>query len=930
MTKRLKLLAAILPLVLAGCSDNSVTVSYPGGKTKVEAYGDNIMRVRSVPEGVDFKDDISLMVVKGLKANSLKTEENDSTVTAISGGMKAIIRKSDGKVAFYDKAGNLITSEHERSFKPIEVDGHKGWTVSQTFDSPEDEAFFGLGQHQADEWNYKGKNEELYQYNTKISIPFAVSSKRYGLLWDSNSFCRWGDPREYSQLGDVFTLIDKDGQEGGLTGTYTSAKGEKMTRRETALAQEFLEVPDCDKVMNAPDFDFNGAQVVYEGDIVPSESGIFRFYIYYAGYTKVFLDGEAVTPEIWRTAWNPNGRKFSADLEAGRKTHLKIEWQPDGGVSYCGLRALSPRPETEQNRMSWWGEMQQQIDYYVISGETMDQVISGYRTLTGKAQIMPKWALGYWQSRERYSTQEDLLNTLKTMRDKKIPVDNIVQDWQYWEADQWGSHEFDKTRYPDPKGMIDSVHAMGGRFMISVWPKFYTGTEHFKELDDNGWIYRQAVVDSVEDWLGYQQSFYDAYSPEAKALFWKQMKEHLYVLGVDAWWMDASEPNIHDCTDMDYRKKLCGPTALGSSTEYFNAYSLMNAEAIYNGQRGENPNDRVFLLTRSGFAGLQRYSTAAWSGDIGTRWEDMKAQISAGLNFAMSGIPFWTMDVGGFSVENRFTAAQSVYDQTGVVNADMVEWREMQARWHQWGIFCPLYRAHGQWPRREPHFVAPDDDPSYKAILDADKLRYALMPYIYSLASDVHFNDYTIMRPLAMDFTDDATALNISDQFMFGPSIMVCPVYEYGARERNVYLPEGKWFELHSGNMVEGGLTFEAEAPFERIPLYVRAGSIIPFGPEIQYTAQDNGSTLTIRIYPGADGSFSLYEDDGVSYDYEKGEYSKICMKWDDKAGTLEIGGREGAFPEMSAEKNIKVEVVTPEGIVAKDVVYTGTTVKVK
>lgn len=920
---------SLIAIALASCSTNQITVTHNAGKTRIEAYSDNILRVTSVPEGAKFIDGKSLMALQPEKKVKIEVKRTDSITIVKAPKITAIVNNSDGSVRFARPDGTVLTAEHNRTFTPISVDGTDGYTVSQSFDSPDDEAFFGLGQHQADEWNYKGRNEELYQYNTKISIPFIVSSRKYGLLWDSNSFCRWGDSRDYEQIGDVFTLFDKNGEEGALTGTYKAVDGSVLERRETALAQEFLETPDCEKVRNAPNFKFNGANVTFEGNIEPHESGLFHFYIYYAGYTKIFIDGKQVMPEIWRTAWNPNGRKFEVNLEKGEKVPLRIEWKPDGDVSYCGLRVLSPVPEEIQNRMNWWGEMQKQIDYYVIAGDDIDGVISGYRTITGKAQIMPKWAMGYWQSRERYSSQKVILETLKEMRERNIPVDNMVQDWQYWEDDQWGSHEFDRARYPDPKGMIDTLHSMGARFMVSVWPKFYANTENFKELDEHGWIYRKAIVDSVEDWLGYQQSFYDAYSEGARKLFWKQMKEHLFTLGVDAWWMDASEPNVHDCTDMDYRKALCGPTALGSSTEYFNAYALMNAKAIYEGQRSVAPNQRVFLLTRNGFPGLQRYSTSSWSGDIGTRWEDMKAQISAGLNYSISGIPFWTQDIGGFSVENRFMAAQQLYDRTGVENEDMKEWREMQTRWHEWGVFNPLYRAHGQWPLREPQNLAPEYHPAYKAIVNVDRMRYSLMPYIYTMNARVHFDDYTIMRPLVMDFTDDSTAINISDEFMFGDALLICPVYEYGARSREVYLPAGQWYEWHSDKLVNGGCTILADAPYERIPVYVRAGQIIPIGPDIQYTAQDDGSELKLKIYTGADAHYSLYEDDGVTYNYEKGDYTWIPMNWDDKTSTLTISDRMGSFKEMPTRKHITVEVIDNAGTRSTELEYTGKEVSV-
>ena len=583
-------------------------------------------------------------------------------------------------------------------------------------------------------------------------------------------------------------------------------------------------------------------------------------------------------------------------------------------MGYCGLRVLSPVEDSVQGLMSWWGEMQDQIDYYFIKGDNIDQVISGYRTLTGKAQIMPRWAMGYWQSRERYSNQFELVSTLREFRRRGIPVDNIVQDWQYWDDDQWGSHEFNKDRYPRPAAMVDSVHAMGGRFMISVWPKFYTNTEHFKEFDQNGWMYQVPVKDNVIDWLGHPQSFYDAYAPGARKLFWDQMYDHLYPIGVDAWWMDASEPNIHDCTDMDYRKAMSGPTALGPSAQYFNAYSLMNAQAIYEGQRSVDPDTRVFLLTRNGFAGLQRYSTASWSGDIGTRWEDMKTQITAGLNYSLSGIPFWGQDIGGFSVENRYSSAQRIFDRTGQENEDLREWRELQARWHQWGVFCPLYRSHGQFPYREPWNIAPEGHPAYESIVAQDRLRYRLMPYIYTLDSRVWFDDYTIMRGLVMDFTDDPVARNTDDEFMFGDAFLVCPVCEYEARSREVYLPAGGWYDFSTGAYIQGGARITASAPYDHIPVYVRAGSIIPMGPEIEYTAQQQDGSLDIFIYGGKDGTFTLYEDDGLTYAYEKGAYATVPMTWDDASRTFTLGARQGSYDGMFKERTVRVTLTTPDG----------------
>ena len=906
-------------------------------KVRVEVMGEKLMRVSATPEK-SFSKEKSLIVVPQQTRTDFTVEEQGDDVLVKTSQIAAVVSRTTGQVRFTDAAGKQILAEETngRTFIPREVEGTEGYTVRQVFQSAgDDEGYYGLGQHQADEFNYKGKNEELFQYNTKVSVPFVVSNKNYGVLWDSYSMCRFGDARPYAQLGDVFKLYDKDGKEGALTGTYVPAEksgAEKLVRREDSLYFEHLVRGDMGRVVNLPkDFPFMGAHVTYEGEIEPSESGLFHFILYYAGYTKVYVNNELVVPERWRTAWNPNSYKFAVNLESGKRVSVKIEWEPDGGVSYCGLRVLSPVSDEERAKMSWWGELQNEIDYYFVYGTDMDDVISGYRALTGKSQIMPKWAMGYWQSREKYNTQDEVLSTLKEFRKRQIPIDNIVIDWLHWPQDSWGCHEFDKERFPDPKGMVDEIHKMNAKLMVSVWPKFYTTTEHFKEFADRGWMYMQSVKDSLKDWVGpgYTYGFYDAYEPEARKLFWKQMEEHYLPLGIDAWWMDASEPNIRDCTDLQYRKDLCGPTALGPSEKFFNAYALMNAEAIYDGQRGVEPDRRVFLLTRSGFAGLQRYSTATWSGDIATRWEDMKAQISAGLNFAVSGIPYWTMDIGGFCVENRYVAGQVEYNNTGRENADYKEWRELNARWYQFGAFCPLYRAHGQYPFREIWNIAPKGHRCYNSVLYYTKLRYNMMPYIYSLAGMTYFNDYTIMRPLVMDFTADTNVNSIGDQYMFGPALMVAPVYEYGARSRNMYFPAGcGWYDFYTGKYIAGGQQLEVDAPYERIPLYVREGAIIPYGPDMQYSDEKKAENITLYVFAGQDGAFTLYEDEGVNYNYEKGQYAMIPFTYNDAEGTLTIGDRQGEFAGMLTERTFNVVKVSKDQPKGFDLNAKGTVVK--
>ena len=841
---------------------------------RLQVVSDKIIRVQATAEQ-SFRNKQSLIIVPQNSKANYKVEEQGDNLIITTAAMRAVMNEATGQITFYDLKDNVLLNEVAqggKTFKPFTVPDREmgvdiakvpeaqkhGWSWRALFNSPDNEAFYGLGQHQSEELNMKGKNEDLFQYNTKVSVPFVISNKNYGILWDSYSYCRWGNPEDYLQLNRAFKLYDKDGKEGQLTGTYVDKNGQKIVRGEDSIYFEYA-MPEASEICNKTDnggiqnlpkgFALNGSKVVYEGYVEAPTNSFYQFILYYAGYMKIYIDGKLVVPERWRTAWNPNSYKFETPIKKGVKTPIRIEWQPDGDVSYCGLRVAAPRSEAEKNQLSIWSEMSPDMDYYFIAGQNLDEVISGYRTLTGKASLYPKWTLGFWQSRERYQSSKDIEDNMKKFRDLHIPVDNIVQDWNYWKLDSWGSHEFEAARYPNPQAMLDSVHAMNGRFMISVWPKFYDTVKNYKELDSKGWMYHQAIKDDIHDWLGFRGSFYDAYSDGARKMFWRQMDENLYTkykFGIDAWWMDASEPNVRDCTPMWYRKALSGPTALGTSTEYFNAYSIVNADAIYNGQRSVNPNQRVFLLTRSGFAGEQRYSTATWSGDIATRWEDMKAQISAGLNFAVSGIPYWTMDIGGFCVENRYVAGQMEFNKTGRENADYKEWRELNARWYQFGAFCPLFRAHGQYPYREVWNIAPAGHPCYNSIVYYTKLRYNMMPYIYSLAGMTYFNDYTIMRPLVMDFTADANVNNIGDQFMFGSALMVAPVYEYGARSREVYFPAScGWYDFYSGKYVDGGQKLTVDAPYERIPLYVCEGAIVPYGPDMQYSDEKPASEIT-------------------------------------------------------------------------------------
>ncbi|QCR23510.1 TIM-barrel domain-containing protein [Pontibacter sp. SGAir0037] len=878
---------------------------------RLRVVSDKIVQVLATPTEVTNRLQPSLMVVNkaGTKQKAdwdLKEENKNLTLTTNALTIK--VDGNTGAITFSDKNGRVVLQENydgKPVFTPAQFGQEQAYQLHKTFQAAPDEAFYGLGQHQAGIMNYRGYQVDLTQYNGVAVVPFMMSSKNYGLLWDNNSITKFGDVRPY-QLLSKLTLYGKDQKAGGLTATYVSdQKSGKapIVRQEKEIDYEFLS-----SQKNLPDgYALQGGLVTWEGYIESDATGKHTFQMPAAGYIKVWIDNKLLLDK-WREAWNPGLNIFTHELKKGQKHPVKIEWNPDGGVSYLALRYLAPQPEQDKNRFSFASEAGDEIDYYFVYGQNKDEVISGYRQLTGDAQIMPKWAMGFWQSRERYKTQDEILSTVQEFRKRKIGLDNIVLDWSYWKEDQWGSQQFDETRFPNPEGMIRELHdKYNTHFMISVWPKFYEGIANYKLFNDKGLLYKQSINEGIRDWIGqgYVSTFYDAYHPEGRELFWDVLNKNLYNKGVDAWWLDATEPDILSNASIEHRKALMNPTYLGSADKYFNAYSLMNAKGIYEGQRETNPNDRVFILTRSAFGGLQRYGAATWSGDIASRFDELERQIPGGLNFSMSGLPYWTTDIGGFFVEDK-------YDRPDPKGDALEEWRELNARWYQYGTFTPLFRSHGQYPYREVFNIAPEDHKAYQSIVYYNKLRYRLMPYIYSLAGQVYHNDYTMMRALVMDFDTDKNVLNIGDQFMFGPSLLINPVYKRNATSRKVYLPANiGWYNLYDGSYQEGGQTVDAAAPYERMPIFVKAGAILPFGPEIEYTTQKPADQITLYIYGGKDGSFELYEDENTNYNYENGKFIKIPISYNDAAKTLTIGKQQGEFAGMLKNRTFNVVYVS-------------------
>jgi alpha-D-xyloside xylohydrolase len=876
---------------------------------KLEVVSDNIIRVIAAPAKeivvaqslvtiYSKNSDLSWNVVSSKEAITLKTKK-----------LIAIVDLKTGAVSFRDHSGNIIVHEKPlfgRSFQPAIFDGQPFYGITQTFQVSSDEGLYGLGQHQDGIMNYKGKQVTFFQNNTEVAVPFLISSKNYGILWDNYSLTKAGDVRSYHPLSTL-QLFSKSGDQGWLTASYRNDKSKQeviIERPETEINMEYL---NDSKIILPKEFTGATGSVTWEGSIASYFSGEHQLRFTLGGTLKVWIDGTLLL-DRWRKAWNPASVIMPVTLKKGEKVPVKIEWIPESPESYLSLKWLEPLSQKEQNLFSFSSEAGKQIDYYFIYGSNLDEVISGYRTLTGKAPIVPKWALGFWQSRERYKTQEELLSTVAEFRKRKIPMDNIVLDWNYWREAEWGSQDFDETRFPSPDSMINVLHKKySTQIMISVWPKFYEGIATYNEFDKKGWLYKGNIEHRQRDWIGegYVSTFYDAFNEQARKGFWDLINKKIYSKGIDAWWMDASEPDILSNVNPEKRKLQMTPTASGSASEYLNAYPLQNAKGIYEGQRSTDSSKRVFLLTRSGFAGSQRYGAAIWSGDIGSTWDDMRNQITAGVNFSMSGIPYWTMDIGGFVVPEKFERPNA---------ENLEEWRELMTRWSQFGAFAPLFRSHGQFPYREIYNTAPEDHSAYKSFLYYDKLRYRLLPYIYSLAGAVYHNNYTIMRGLAMDFAKDTAVLNIGDQYMFGSALLINPVLAYKQTKRSVYLPKnnGGWYDLYSGKWHAGAQHMIADAPYERMPVFVKAGSIIPFGPELQYTSEKQADTILLNVYAGADASFNLYEDEGTNYNYEKGSFASIPVNYNEAAKTITIEDRKGNFNGMLQKRVFMINIISP------------------
>jgi alpha-D-xyloside xylohydrolase len=562
--------------------------------------------------------------------------------------------------------------------------------------------------------------------------------------------------------------------------------------------------------------------------------------------------------------------------------------------------------EAGNTKFKYVSESGRQVDYYFFYGPSFDHIIDLYRTATGKAPMFGKWAFGLFQSQDRYKSQQEILNVKDGYRKNNIPIDVIVQDWYWWSPLPIGSHVMNHDRYPDPKGMIDELHKDHLHAMISIWPVFGSGTKNYDALKSKGYLTSITWDNFVTHTF---DTYYDAHNPKAREMYWQQARDSVVKrYGWDAWWVDQCEPDNGALLDARRQSEF----SVGRGIDYFNSYSLEHSKGIYQGWRKDIPGKRAFFLIRQSFAGEQRNAATLWSSDVTTTFSALKSQVPQGINSCASGIPYWTSDIGGYI---------SRVSPDGIPDWSLPEYRELFTRWFQFGTFCPIMRIHGKGERA---LFSDNWDEHTKAILlKYDKLRYRMLPYIYSLAGRVTTENYTIMRSLAFDFPHDRQVYNIPDQYMFGPAFLVNPVTEQlytgnkanaGKTTRNIYLPaSAKWYDFYTGKLYTGGQTIASSAPIDIIPLYIKAGSIIPLGPVLRYATEKPADTIELRIYPGANGKFEYYEDENDNYNYEKGYYAKFEFEWNDKLHLLTISDTKGHFNGMTKTHTFNVVLVNGE-----------------
>lgn len=704
--------------------------------------------------------------------------------------------------------------------------------------------------------------------------------------------------------------------------TYAKTDG-TILLKENENSKPFTPMKDADR----------DAYTVYQGFITDKEEGLYGL-------------GQLQNGQMMQ-------RNMSKLLIQGNIEDVSPIFQSTKGYGVFWDNYSATTYTDNENETSFSSEVGDCIDYYFMYGGSADGVIAQVRALTGEVPMMPLWSYGFMQSKERYKSQEETVGVVKKYRELGIPLDCIIQDWQYWGHNYlWNAMDFRNPSFDNPKAMIDSIHGMNARMMISIWSSFGPATKPYRTLDKERLLFNMETwpQSGIEGWppnMEYPSGVrvYDCYNPKARDIYWDYLNKGIFQLGMDGWWMDSTEPDHFNWQESDFNRQ----TYLGSYRSVRNAYPLMTVGGVYDHQRAETSDKRVIILTRSGFLGQQRYASNVWSGDVQSSWDMFRKQITAGLNFSLTGMPHWNSDLGGF-----FAGSYNTNGNTNATRNPM--YQELYVRWLQFGVFCPMMRSHGADTPREFFWYGKAGEPVYDALVDAVKLRYSLLPYIYSTAWEVSHRQSTFMRALYMDFLNDKNTWNIGNEYMFGKAFLVAPVLhaQYTpeqkqnilkenegwnkttnnqvnlslnvdftqSKEMEVYLPSGnKWYNYWTNEDFDGGQKLKIKTSLDRIPLFVRAGSIIPIGLDVQYTNEKKWDNLIINVYPGADGTFTLYEDEGDNYNYESGAYTEIQMKWNDKKRILTIDARKGEYNGMLTKRNFtirtadgKEEVITYSG----------------
>lgn len=814
--------------------NSGISTKMKQGTLRLTVLNERIIRVQKQIAGYAQQEELVLTNTFPPFEN-WTAEESNTTIKIETQYLCALYDKVSENLRFYDKnSGAEILKEKEAHFEQATTGNHWGSSVEQIFETSDEELIGGFGQQADGSCNYKGRFVYLNQYNIISAVPVLMSTRGYGLLWNNCS----------------------------LT---------EINRQKTAFP-----------------LDFNLYTKTWEGVFRPAQTGQYVWIIEKLnknqGYEDIVLKVGDQTVIERGTSWHASYYTGTVWLEAGKE-------YPVFTNSTVRLYYQSP---SQQAQTSIWSEVSTGIDYCMLYGPEADQIIRGYRQLTGDAPLFPKWAYGYWQSKECYRTGQEVLDIVAEHKRRGHPIDAVVQDWQYWGDYGWNALKVAPEYSENIEEMIDTLHKENVHLMVSVWPNLGESekSEAYREFKEKGYLMDDAPLQKLGDYTsalqGFRKNYYDVWNPAARDALWRRMEEGLFQKGVDAWWLDATEPNLWSLQGAYHMyDTCCGPAA-----NRLNAYTLAHSRGIYEHQRQVSEEKRVFILSRTGFTGIQKYGTAVWSGDTWGSWQTFRRQIADGLQYSLSGLPYWTSDIGGFVGES----------------CDSPEYRELYIRWFQFVAFCPIFRAHGTKIPREVWRFGEETESILHQYLT---LRYRLMPYIYSLAWQVTQYQQTMMRSLWMDYRADHRCWEIGDQYLFGSSLMVCPVTEAGATSREVYLPKGNgWFNFWNRRFYEGGNQTSVDAPIETLPLFVKAGSILLMAPESMHTCTE--SPVEIRIYRGDDAEFIWYRDRGDGYAYENGEYAEVRISWKEKTQELHLSPQQGSY--NAGDQNFIVTIVDLDG----------------